>query len=87
MIAATIWEGFVIAKLWAWFVVPVFGLTALTIPVAIGLACLLSVFTYQYTPFDVGEKSYGTLLFEGIFAKFWVPAMALLVAWIATFYL
>lgn len=36
-------EGFVLMKLWAWFIIPTFGLPALSIPVAIGI-CLIGGF-------------------------------------------
>jgi len=40
--------GFVSMKLWAWFVVPVFGLKALTITQAYGLAMIASLWTHQF---------------------------------------
>jgi hypothetical protein len=35
-------KGFVISKLWLWFVVPYFGLEPLSIPLAIGLGMIVS---------------------------------------------
>ena len=32
------WSGFVLSVLWAWFVVPTFGVREISIPVALGLA-------------------------------------------------
>lgn len=40
--------GFVGMKLWAWFVVPVFGLKALTITQAYGLSMIVGLWTHQY---------------------------------------
>jgi hypothetical protein len=47
VVALSIWEGFVLTKLWMWFVVPTFGLPMLTIPVAIGLALIVGFLTHQ----------------------------------------
>jgi len=40
-------NGWVLAKLWAWFLVPVFSLPGLSIPVAIGIALIISHLTHQ----------------------------------------
>ena len=42
---ASIWKGFVMCKLWLWFVVPL-GLAPLTIPLAIGLMLLRALIIY-----------------------------------------
>jgi hypothetical protein len=39
---SAMWSGFVAVKIWAWFIVPQFGLRPLTIPIAIGLALFVS---------------------------------------------
>lgn len=78
--------GFVGMKLWAWFVVPVFGLPALTWGQAYGIALLVGLLTHQIhiptnedertTPQKVGHAIGGfllpwiTLLF-GYFGKIW----------------
>ncbi len=40
-------RGWAVAKLWGWFVVPVFGLPALSYAAAYGLALLVTLLTYQ----------------------------------------
>lgn len=40
--------GFVSMKLWAWFVVPIFGVKALTITQAYGLALIIGLWTHQH---------------------------------------
>jgi hypothetical protein len=52
--AITTWEGFVLTKLWAWFVVPTFGLPMLTVPVAIGI-CLIAAFLTHQQSFKVSS--------------------------------
>jgi len=81
----SVWEGFVFLKLWAWFVVPTFGLPMLTIPVAIGLALLIGFLTHQRNgepdadPMDYAIKS---------FSHGFVNAGAiLLIGYIVTFFL
>jgi len=36
-------QGWVISTLWGWFIVPTFGLPELTIPIAMGIAMILSI--------------------------------------------
>jgi Na+(H+)/acetate symporter ActP len=45
MVASSIWSGYVLSILWGWFIVPTFGLPMLSIPVAIGLALIVSYLT------------------------------------------
>lgn len=42
-------EGFVLVKLWHWFVVPQFHVAELTIPIALGLACIVGLLTTDLT--------------------------------------
>ena len=42
---APIMNGFAISTLWGWFIVPMFGLPALSIPYAIGLSLIVSYMT------------------------------------------
>lgn len=39
-IGNSIWGGYVLTILWAWFVAPTFGLPNLSIPIAIGLVII-----------------------------------------------
>lgn len=45
--ALSIWEGFVFTKLWMWFIIPMFGLPPLSIPMAIGLCLVAAFLTHQ----------------------------------------
>lgn len=50
--------GFVGMKLWAWFIVPVFGLPALTWGQAYGIALLVGLFTHQvHLPTNKDERT------------------------------
>ena len=80
----SIWSGYVLTILWAWFVVPTFGLPPLALAPAIGLAVVVSYLTHQYHPkaakpdgegkWDETCRVIGHMAFK--------PAMALLVGWI-----
>lgn len=78
----SIWSGYVLTILWGWFVVPTFGMPALQLAPAIGLAMVVSYLTHQYMPkvtnegssFDQMGHAFGHIALK--------PAMALLVGWI-----
>ena len=71
------WSGFVLVKLWAWFIVTTFNLPALRIPQALGL-CLIAKFLTSSTS-DAKEKhSTG----EAIALSIFVPLFALFFGWI-----
>ena len=81
VVAASMWRGYVLSILWGWFIVPVFGLPALIIPVAIGISIIAGMLTSQKTYNEATDKD----------AKKWLPwvtfavgpAVALLAGWIA----
>jgi len=56
-------EGWVLSVLWAWFMVPTFGLAALTIPQALGLSIIASCLTSHPNSRDSsGESAVETFL-------------------------
>ena len=74
-ITGTVWSGYVITLLWKWFVVPTFGLPLLSIPLAIGLALLLTMF--RTTP-DSKPKQEATEVLGRVIGESWLkPAMLL----------
>lgn len=44
---SAMWKGYVISVLWGWFVVPAFGLPPLSVPLAIGVALIVTLMTHQ----------------------------------------
>lgn len=42
-----IWYGFVLTKLWSWFIVTTFSLPELGMPTAIGVALVIGFLTHQ----------------------------------------
>lgn len=79
-IPITIWQGFVLTKLWAWFIVPVFGLPALGLVPAIGLAAVITYLTTS-VPHDIKDKGYSDLVGHQVSVGLILPAFALLTGW------
>lgn len=69
-------DAFVLVKLWAWFVVPTFGLPALSMKVAAGLSVAVALLTHQSMP----QRDTNKILAYHIIA----PLMALLTGFIIT---
>ena len=57
LITAYIINGFVLTKLWAWFIVP-FGLPELGLAQAIGIAMVIGFLTNQHIPDNKDEKAW-----------------------------
>lgn len=79
--------GFVGGKLWAWYIVPVFGLKSLTIVQAWGIALLVGLWTkntFVHTNKDERETSEKIGHSIGILLAPWI---SLLIGWIGTFLL
>lgn len=71
-------EAWVATKLWAWFVVPTFGLAPLRLVVAVGLLYLISLVTNQY----IATKDKGSTgqLFFYLFGR---PFVVLVIGYVA----
>jgi len=76
---STIWKGFVLTKLWLWFIVPFFGLHPLSIPFAIGFFLILR-FLSGYSE----DNRDTTQLLVGQFGG---PLLILIFGFILTFFL
>ena len=77
MVYAAMINGWALAKLWSWFIVTTFGLPALSIPAAIGLAMVVSYLT-QHLDDKKSEDSYWDILVKGAVAATLKPLFALL---------
>lgn len=77
-----VWKGYALTLLWAWFVVPTFGMAPLALAPAIGLATVASYLTHQYMPKVTKEGSQLDQLGHAVGNMVLGPAMALLVGWI-----
>ena len=81
---AWIWSGWVLTKLWHWFVVPFFEAHELRIPVAIGLAIIVGYLTKEVSPSSKPkvEKSTSEHLIEFATIAILKPLVAFVVGWI-----
>jgi hypothetical protein len=78
--------GFVGMKLWAWFVVPVFGLPALSWGQSYGLALIVGLYTHQlHVNTNKDERESHTKIGHAIGAIL-IPWFFLLVGWIGKTY-
>ena len=88
LVLSSTYSGYALSVLWGWFVVPTFNMDPISIPVAIGLAIVVSYLT-NHT--DSSQENNGDT-FSGILAKLtgralFKPTMALLVGWVVTFFI
>jgi hypothetical protein len=77
----SIWNGYALAVLWGWFIVPVFHGPALRIPFAIGLSLIVGYMTHQ-TRKSEDDPDTGYMFLLGVIK----PAVALLFGWIVTWF-
>jgi len=82
LIFSAVIGGFVLAKLWEWFVVPIFSMQLLTISQAIGLSLVVSYFKTAKDDEDYKNKSFAEIAIES-FGKVVVQAAVILtLGWI-----
>ncbi len=77
-----LWEGWVIAKLWAWFLVPNFGLPQIWITTGVAVSLVIGLGSHQHTPSEDGKELQDAIL--GMVGSALRPAAALLVGWLLT---
>jgi hypothetical protein len=80
------WKGFVIKLLWTWFLVP-FGLPQIGIAWAIGLSSVASLFVGIINRGNGQNRSTLQGAIEGFGVALVFPAIALLVGWIASYWM
>lgn len=78
---AFIFSGYTISVLWLWFVVPSFGLAALSIPQAMGISLIVSYLTHQLPKKDEKEDSKNEL-WRAIGFSLVRPFLALAIGWL-----
>lgn len=76
MAYAAMINGWALSKLWSWFIVTTFGLPALTIPAAIGLATVVSFMTTKLDD-KKSEDTYCEALVKGAAISTIKPLFAL----------
>jgi hypothetical protein len=81
-----LWGGFVLTKLWAWFVVPTFHLPELTLPVAIGLTRITLILTSKLD-LDIETHAWTDILSNSLSTAIATPLAALVLGAIAHSYM
>ncbi len=74
------WSGFIISKLWLWFMVPL-GLSPIEIAHAIGLMVMVDVITFKSQIEDKSESEFDKwfrIIFQGLFC----PGFLFFVGWV-----
>ncbi len=79
---STVWRGYVLCKLWLWFIVTTFGANPLSLPQAIGLSSVVSFLTFQVNHDARQDKSDTEKTVEIIIFGALYPACALFAGWI-----
>lgn len=73
-------NGFCIHLIWFWFITSYYHIAAPTIPVALGLSCLVSCFTTPAQKKPVEEdKNIITLLLESVYRQVFLLLIAFLI--------
>jgi len=84
-------NGWVLTKLWAWFMVPTFGLPELGIVPAIGLSMIIGYLTQHATSSKSSDedkyKSSGQRIAEAIGKAIFVPLFYLFIGWIVSLFM
>lgn len=79
---AGFWSGLAVSVLWGWFVVPVFGLPALSIAQAYGLALLVGMLTHRGTKSDKDADGFAMALGRAFIGAPFVAGLVLLVGYV-----
>lgn len=82
-----IWRGYVLTVLWSWFMTPTFGLPALAVAPAIGLALVVSSLTYQFDAANDQDGDFTSRISKAVGQVLLVPAMALGFGWIVRLFM
>lgn len=78
-----LWEGWVIARIWAWFVVPNFGLPQIWVTAAAGISMIIGLGAHQYIPSGNDDEGMKDAIM-GMVGSFLRPLFALFGAWLLT---
>jgi hypothetical protein len=85
---ASLWSGYVLSVLWAWFVASQFiGAPSLSIPAAIGLAITVRYLTINHRTDPNDKRPAAEKITEGVVTSFVNPAFALLFGYVVHLFL
>lgn len=81
-IISAVVRGFVLQKLWLWFIVVQFNQQPLTIPVALGIATLVGLLTHQDNSKETKQDTVYLVV-----VSITIPLFALFFGWIYTLFM
>ena len=83
MVYGALANGFVLTKLWGWFIVPVFGLPQLSLPYAIGFAMIIGYLTrHDFKIKDDSEEKDVKTAWVKVIVSILYPWLALFLGWV-----
>jgi hypothetical protein len=85
--SALLWQGYALTVSWAWFIVPVFALPALSLKFAAGLALTVRLLTLTYQPQTEEIGTPVAQMARAVAYAFLSPATLLAVGWLVHRYL
>ena len=88
LVLSSVYSGYALSILWDWFVVPTFNLEPISIPIAIGLAIVVSYLTNHTDSSQENNGDTFSEVLEKLTVKALVkPTLALLIGWVVTFFI
>ena len=81
MVCLSLFQGYVVSVLWGWFIVPVFGVPALSIVPAIGIALVVTYLTHQIQDNEAGKHGVGKQVLDGTVRAVVKSTVALVLGW------
>ena len=87
---SSILNGWVLTKLWAWFIVPTFDAPMLGIAPAIGLSVIVGYLTQHASKSSDEDDKYrstGEKLAKAVFTAIFNPLVYLLIGWIVSWFM
>ena len=82
IIASTLWKGYVLSKLWLWFVAATFGAQPLGVAESIGLSLIITFTTHQFDQYEDKNATTQDRIAIAIGYSLFYPAFALFIGWI-----
>jgi hypothetical protein len=86
VIVTTILQGFVLSKLWAWFIMPIFQTEPLRVVESVGILTFVAIFNMRYD-----KKAYKSEFWKAIIERMifvlTICAYILLFGWIVSLYM
>ena len=87
LVASCIYSGWVLAKLWAWFIVPTFNAPFLSIPVAIGISLIIGFTAKNHNVKTEETEGIWEAIVSSTLRAALIPSASLLTGYIVTFFM